>query len=57
MPETLKTRIRILGVDPGTQITGVGIIEINEKGLPESCYYGSIRTNIKDPLAMRLKKI
>jgi len=57
LPETLKTRIRILGVDPGTQITGVGVIEINEKGQPESCYYGSIRTNIKEPLAMRLKKI
>jgi crossover junction endodeoxyribonuclease RuvC len=57
LPETPKTGIRILGVDPGTQITGVGVIEINEKGLPESCYYGSIRTNIKDPLAMRLKKI
>ncbi len=57
MPETPKKRIRILGVDPGTQITGVGVIEINEKGLPESCYYGSIRTRIKDPLAVRLKNI
>ena len=57
MPETPKERIRILGVDPGTQITGVGVIEINEKWLPEPCYYGSIRTRIKDPLAMRLKNI
>jgi crossover junction endodeoxyribonuclease RuvC len=44
-------------VDPGTQITGIGVIEINEKGLPEPCYYGSIRTRIKEPLAMRLKHI
>jgi crossover junction endodeoxyribonuclease RuvC len=57
LPETTDKRIRILGVDPGTQITGVGVIEINEKDLPEPCYYGSIRTNIKEPLAARLKKI
>jgi crossover junction endodeoxyribonuclease RuvC len=53
----LNKRVRILGVDPGTQITGVGVIEINEKGVPVPCYYGTIRTRIKDPLAVRLKSI
>jgi crossover junction endodeoxyribonuclease RuvC len=57
LQETHKNRIRILGIDPGTQITGVGVIEINEKGLPEPCYFGSIRTRIRDPLALRLKNI
>jgi crossover junction endodeoxyribonuclease RuvC len=57
LPETTAKRIRILGIDPGTQITGVGVIEIDEKGIARSCYYGSIRTRIKDPLPLRLKII
>jgi len=57
LPDTLHKGIRILGVDPGTQITGIGVIEIDTSGMPRSCYHGSIRTRLKDPLAVRLKDI
>jgi len=45
--------MRILGVDPGSQITGYGLIE---GGTPRSraVAYGSIRPPAKDPLPDRL---
>ena len=48
---------RILGIDPGTQITGVGLIDVNERGEPGLCYYGCIQTNRKQSLSLRLKQI
>ena len=47
---------RILGVDPGSQITGYGIIEVVGN---RSCYQGSgcIRTPSEQPLPERLKII
>jgi len=52
----------ILGVDPGTAITGYGILKIqNPKSKIQNrltCLgYGSIRTNPAAPMAERLKKI
>ena len=49
--------MRILGIDPGTQITGVGIIDIDRRNDPALCYYGCIRTNTKEGHPQRLKKI
>ena len=48
---------RILGIDPGTQDTGVGLIDVNERGEPGLCYYGCIQTNRKQSLSLRLKQI
>ena len=48
---------RILGIDPGTQITGVGIIDFDDQGELSVCYYGSIKTIAKSSLPIRLKKI
>jgi crossover junction endodeoxyribonuclease RuvC len=48
---------RILGIDPGTQITGVGIIDFDNQGELSVCYYGSIKTIPKSSLPIRLKKI
>lgn len=54
--ETLST-YRILGIDPGTHVTGLGIIEI-AKGLdPQLCYYGTIKTRRSDGLPFRLQQI
>lgn len=52
MPE-----LRILGIDPGVNTTGYGIINVTEKGNPELLGFGHIRTNAKQHLAERLQKI
>ena len=49
--------LRILGIDPGLNITGYGIIEIAEGKKPQLFTYGHIRTNAKQNLADRLYKI
>lgn len=54
--ESLRN-IRILGIDPGTRVTGVGLIDINEKGEPSLCHFGCINTNRKESLPLRLKNI
>jgi crossover junction endodeoxyribonuclease RuvC len=53
----LPSMVRILGVDPGSQITGVGIIEVSDKRELKLCYHGCIRTNRKESLPFRLKQI
>ena len=48
---------RILGIDPGLNVTGYGIIEIAENEEPQLFVYGHIRTNVKNSLSDRLYKI
>ncbi len=48
---------RIMGIDPGTQVTGVGIIDIHGKGEIHLCMYDAIRGKRTNPLAQRLKEI
>lgn len=47
----------ILGIDPGTQITGYGIIVLNEKRQFSAIDYGCIRPPASQPLSMRYKTI
>lgn len=47
----------ILGIDPGLNITGYGIIKIAEGDSPQLFTYGHIRTNSRKSLAERLQKI
>lgn len=47
----------ILGIDPGLNITGYGIIRIAEDHHPQLFTYGHIRTNPKKSLAERLQTI
>ena len=49
--------IRILGVDPGSQVTGLGIIEVIDNRDIRLCYHGCIRTDRKATFAHRLKQI
>ena len=49
--------MRILGIDPGTNITGVGIIEVDERGEPGLCHYGCIRTSRNAKRPVRLQQI
>lgn len=48
--------MRILGVDPGTHITGYGVIDAVDGRLRHVCH-GQVRTNAKAPLWERLKTI
>ncbi|MEO8446982.1 MAG: crossover junction endodeoxyribonuclease RuvC [bacterium] len=48
--------MRIIGIDPGTVVTGIGIVEYSDDGI-FLVHYDCINLNSKDPLPERLKKI
>ncbi|MEO8665762.1 MAG: crossover junction endodeoxyribonuclease RuvC [Ignavibacteria bacterium] len=48
--------MRIIGIDPGTTITGIGIVE-HRNGKVYLIHYDTISLNSKEPLPDRLKKI
>lgn len=48
---------RILGIDPGSQITGIGIIDASERGELKLCYHGCVKTSRTKSLPERLKQI
>ncbi|MBP9850422.1 MAG: crossover junction endodeoxyribonuclease RuvC [Candidatus Peribacteraceae bacterium] len=49
--------MRILGVDPGLSTAGVGLIEIDAKGLPKALDWLTITTSPALPLADRLLEL
>ena len=55
--EVLRDSFKILGIDPGLNVTGYGIIEIAEGGNLQLFTYGTIRTDAKKSLSDRLLKI
>lgn len=48
--------MRVLGVDPGTHRTGVGILEADGQKY-RVIHFGTLRANSKDPIAARLLTI
>jgi crossover junction endodeoxyribonuclease RuvC len=48
--------MRILGLDPGTATTGYGIIDVVD-GEPRVVAWGTIRTNARTDMPIRLKQI
>jgi crossover junction endodeoxyribonuclease RuvC len=48
--------MRVLGIDPGTAITGYGVIE-ETKGTLKALTFGAIKTPAKQPLPKRLQTI
>ena len=52
----MKSKIRIIGIDPGSRITGVGIIESNQNQL-KYIYSSEIKTTPKASLAFKLQEI
>lgn len=48
--------MRIIGIDPGTTITGIGIIEQRDEKI-NLIHYEAINLNSKESLPVRLKKI
>lgn len=49
--------MRVIGIDPGTAITGYGIIAENSQGVMETIAYGVIETPAAQPLPIRLLTI
>ena len=47
----------VLGVDPGTAVTGYGVVRPGERGAYTLVECGVIRTKSRDPLAARLVEI
>lgn len=47
----------VLGVDPGTAVTGYGVVRPGERGVNTLVECGVIRTRAKDPLPSRLSEI
>jgi crossover junction endodeoxyribonuclease RuvC len=48
---------KVLGIDPGTAITGYGLIETGGRGLGTLLECGVVKTNRKQPLASRLESL
>jgi len=47
----------VLGIDPGTAVTGYGVVKGDRGGSPRLIECGVIRTKPRDPLASRLQEI
>ena len=47
----------VLGIDPGTAVTGYGVVKGDRAGSPRLIECGVIRTKPRDPLASRLQEI
>ena len=47
----------ILGIDPGTAVTGYGVVKREQDGAISLCECGVIRTSSQAPLARRLRDI
>ena len=48
--------MRVLGVDPGSLVTGFGVVE-EDAGRLHAVAWGAIRTTARQPLGQRLKRI
>ena len=48
--------MRVLGIDPGSLITGFGVVEEEANGL-QALAWGALRTSAKQTLSERLKRI
>ncbi|MEO6694978.1 MAG: crossover junction endodeoxyribonuclease RuvC [Ignavibacteria bacterium] len=48
--------MRIIGIDPGTSVTGIGIID-HDSGSASLVHFDVINLNSNDPLPIRLKRI
>ena len=47
----------VLGIDPGTAVTGYGVVVSGSRGTHSLVECGVIRTRARDPLAARLAEI
>jgi len=50
-------KVKILGIDPGLQITGFGIIEVTDGNKPKLLTFGHVRTSASHALSKRVFKV
>lgn len=48
--------MRVLGIDPGSRVTGFAVLEKDSRNLTHICS-GSIRLSVRKPLALRLQDV
>jgi crossover junction endodeoxyribonuclease RuvC len=51
-----EKKMRVLGIDPGSLVTGFGVVEEQANGL-QAVTWGAVRTTARQPLAERLQRI
>jgi crossover junction endodeoxyribonuclease RuvC len=51
-----EKKMRVLGIDPGSLVTGFGVVEEQANGL-QAVTWGVVRTTARQPLAERLQRI
>ncbi len=56
MAKELTTTLRILGIDPGLNITGYGVLDIGQ-GKPRLCEAGVVRGKSRGSISLRLLEI
>ncbi len=49
--------MRVLGIDPGTAITGYGVVQEHPDGALQALAYGVVRTPSRRPMAERLQML
>ena len=54
---TVAKVVRILGIDPGSQRTGVGIIDVHPDGRSRHVFHGALNLLGNDTFHLRLKQI
>ena len=57
MSRTGTSKYRVLGIDPGLNITGYGAVDIGGSGDPDIVEAGTFRTEVKAPLPERISQI
>ncbi|HET8899550.1 MAG TPA: crossover junction endodeoxyribonuclease RuvC, partial [Rhodanobacteraceae bacterium] len=57
LPASRCRSVRILGIDPGSQRTGVGIIDIDAGGKLSHVWHGALVVLGEDGFPARLKRI
>jgi crossover junction endodeoxyribonuclease RuvC len=50
-------RMRVLGIDCGTEFTGYGVVELSAAGKLCCCSHGAIKLSPRDPMPVRLLQI
>ncbi|MEO8671015.1 MAG: crossover junction endodeoxyribonuclease RuvC [Tahibacter sp.] len=51
------TTVRILGIDPGSQRTGVGIVDVDANGKSRHVFHATLKLLDNENFALRLKQI
>lgn len=57
MPDSVESRLIVLGIDPGTATTGFGLVGEDETGEVYLVRYGTVQTPAHTPMPVRLQQL